>query len=246
MVEEPAVTHEWTIADLTAPDTTITLNPPASARVATTTFGFSSNEADATFECALDTPAGEEPAWNDCAEPPANAAGFADLATGDHALLVRAADPTGNVDATPASHDGRSCRTRPPTPRPAPTVEVTSGAATVTFTDVSGAGTTATDALEGDAPLPPGYTANDFYEVGTTAQYLEVASVCIEYDQSAVADAVRLLHFDGSEWIDVTTTDADGVVCGEPGELGAFATAERDDRRRARDVDHLRPRRTRP
>jgi hypothetical protein len=46
------------------------------------------------------------------------------------------------------------------------------------------------------------------YDISTTALYTEPVSVCIDYD---VADfgggtpSVRLLHFDGSEWLDITT-----------------------------------------
>ena len=97
LVDAEPVEWEWSIVDLTAPETTITSGPsgeilpgqPAS-------FTFTSNEPNATFECALD---GE--AFGSC-ESPHEESG---LEAGEHTLLVRAvdlADPP-NVDATPAS-----------------------------------------------------------------------------------------------------------------------------------------------
>ncbi|TML63989.1 MAG: hypothetical protein E6G22_05250, partial [Actinobacteria bacterium] len=55
---------------------------------------FSSSEPGSTFECRL-----EGSAWQPCASPDT----LASLADGEHTLDVRATDPAGNVDATPAS-----------------------------------------------------------------------------------------------------------------------------------------------
>ena len=55
---------------------------------------FSANEAGSTFECDLDG-AGFVP----CTSPQS----YADLAEADHTLEVRATDPSGNVELTPAS-----------------------------------------------------------------------------------------------------------------------------------------------
>ena len=58
----------------------------------TATFGFSSAETGAGFECKLD--AGE---WVGCASPKA----YSGLADGAHAFSVRAVDAVGNADSTP-------------------------------------------------------------------------------------------------------------------------------------------------
>jgi hypothetical protein len=60
-------------------------------------FTFASNELDASFECSLDGAA-----FAECAAPPDNTAEF-NAAAGAHTLLVRAVDPSLNVDATPES-----------------------------------------------------------------------------------------------------------------------------------------------
>jgi hypothetical protein len=64
-----------------------------------------------------------------------------------------------------------------------------------------------------------------YYDVSTTADYTEPATPCISYDPAAFAEtAVRLLHFDGSLWVDVTTrNDPAGLVCGEPEAFSPFA-----------------------
>ena len=89
--------------DVTAPETTIESGP--ADRIlpeAPALFVFSSSEPNATYECALDTPAGEEHQWNECENP----ADFTTEPAGPHTLYVRAvdlADPP-NADPTPAEY----------------------------------------------------------------------------------------------------------------------------------------------
>ena len=82
--------------DLTAPNTTIDSSPADPSSNTTPNFTFSSNEAGSTFECRTDGGT-----WTSCSSPltisPA-------LAEGSHTLDVRATDPAGNTDATPASY----------------------------------------------------------------------------------------------------------------------------------------------
>jgi hypothetical protein len=87
----------WTIApDTTAPQTTIGPGtPPANTTSTSTTFSFSADEHEATFECSLDGAA-----FAACASPKQ----YTSLATGAHSFQVRAKDEAGNVDSTPASH----------------------------------------------------------------------------------------------------------------------------------------------
>ena len=105
LAEAPPVTWEWRVDDLTAPETTIDVGPPAEISLETVVpslFAFSSNEPGVTFECSLD-PVGI-PQWSACAGPPENTADFSGLEAGNHRLLVRAVDPMLNADATPAEY----------------------------------------------------------------------------------------------------------------------------------------------
>ena len=95
LVDVEPVIWEWTIVDNTAPETEITSRPSEQIGLETAAaYAFSSNEADATFECSLDG----EP-FSSCPTPPE----FSGLEAGEHTLEVRAVDPSLNADATPAS-----------------------------------------------------------------------------------------------------------------------------------------------
>ncbi|MCH7494068.1 hypothetical protein IIA16_05100, partial [bacterium] len=87
--------HAWTV-DTAAPDTTIDSGPAEGSVVPdnTPTFTFGSTDGGATFSCRVDG-AG----WAACVSPHTLAA----LADGAHTFLVRATDPLGNTDPTPAS-----------------------------------------------------------------------------------------------------------------------------------------------
>lgn len=78
--------------DATAPETTLTLIPPAIAQDTTPTLEFTSNEAG-TFECRIDAAA-----YTACASPYTVPV----LADGIHAVDVRAIDQATNRDASPA------------------------------------------------------------------------------------------------------------------------------------------------
>lgn len=80
--------------DTAAPQTTITSGPSGITRSTSASFGFSSSEAGSTFECKLDGGA-----FASCSSPKSYTA----LANGSHTFSIRAKDPAGNVDATPAA-----------------------------------------------------------------------------------------------------------------------------------------------
>ncbi|WP_395399700.1 DNRLRE domain-containing protein [Arthrobacter sp. UC242_113] len=79
-------------ADTTAPNTTITSPPPGTS--ASTSFTFTSTEANSTFQCSLDNAARSA-----CTSPRA----YTGLSTGSHTFSVWATDAAGNTDATPAT-----------------------------------------------------------------------------------------------------------------------------------------------
>jgi hypothetical protein len=79
--------------DTTPPATTITAGPGAKTNDPTPSFAFSSSEAGSSFECRLDSGS-----FGTCSSP--YTAG--QLADGSHTFQVRAIDPAGNADPTPA------------------------------------------------------------------------------------------------------------------------------------------------
>ena len=91
--DQTPASFTW-IIDITPPDTTITSNPPATNSTSAS-FSFTSTEAGSTFECSLDGAS-----FTSCTNPQ----NYTNLANSSHTFLVRATDPAGNTDPTPASH----------------------------------------------------------------------------------------------------------------------------------------------
>ena len=104
-VDATPATRTWTI-DATAPDTAITGGPSGVSTSATGAFSFASPDATATFECKLDTSD-----FTACTTPFNTGA----LTDGAHTFSVRAKDPAGNVDATPATRSWTIDATAPDT-----------------------------------------------------------------------------------------------------------------------------------
>jgi hypothetical protein len=85
----------FTYDDTTPPETQIDSGPSGATTDATPTFAFSSpDDPTATFACRVDAAA-----FAPCTSPLTTAT----LADGPHTFEVRATDPSGNLDATPAS-----------------------------------------------------------------------------------------------------------------------------------------------
>jgi len=80
-------------ADGVAPQTTITGGPSGATNSATPQFTFTSSEAGSSFDCSVDGAS-----FAACSSPHQTA----ELEDGDHTVRVRAIDPAGNVDGTPA------------------------------------------------------------------------------------------------------------------------------------------------
>src|SRR5205823_5964291 len=80
--------------DNTAPDTTLDSSPADPSNDPTPTFTFSSSEPGSSLECRIDGGG-----WTACTSPHTTAA----LGEGSHSFAVRATDPAGNTDASPAS-----------------------------------------------------------------------------------------------------------------------------------------------
>jgi hypothetical protein len=80
--------------DTTPPGSTIVSGPSGTVSSASTSFAFSSSEANSTFECRLDGGA-----YGSCTSP----MNYSDLSDGSHTFEVRATDAAGNTEAAPAS-----------------------------------------------------------------------------------------------------------------------------------------------
>ena len=90
--ESPAIRSFF--VDTFPPDTTITSGPTGTITDETPTFTFGATQPGATFECRVDGAP-----FVGCTSPHTTAA----LADGDHTFQVRATDPVGNADPSPAS-----------------------------------------------------------------------------------------------------------------------------------------------
>jgi hypothetical protein len=80
------------------PKTLLVQSPPDRTHKTKATFGFSSNDLSATFECRLD-----DKGWKPCLSPKT----LKHLSAGRHKFRVRARTETGGADATPAKYTFR-------------------------------------------------------------------------------------------------------------------------------------------
>jgi hypothetical protein len=85
--------------DTTAPNTTITFGPEGQTSNNDPSFAFSSSEGSSIFQCRLDGPGAATGSFSPCLSPKA----YTDLADGSYTFLVRATDPAGNIDQSPAT-----------------------------------------------------------------------------------------------------------------------------------------------
>jgi Ca2+-binding RTX toxin-like protein len=84
--------------DTTAPQTTVDSGPTGTTDDTKPSFGFSASEPGSTFQCRFDLES-----FGPCSGPGATHVPPAALANGTHTFYVRAIDPAGNVDSSPAS-----------------------------------------------------------------------------------------------------------------------------------------------
>jgi hypothetical protein len=89
-----AASYSWTI-DVTAPETSIDSGPPDPTADTSATFTFSADEAGSSFECSL-----EAAPFAACTAPQ----DYTGLLPGSHLFELRATDPAGNTDASPATY----------------------------------------------------------------------------------------------------------------------------------------------
>jgi hypothetical protein len=100
------------VEDSAAPDTTVTSGPSGTTNDSTPTFGFSATELGSSFECRFDLAA-----FAPCSGPAATHTPATALSDGPHAFEVRAIDPAGNADQTPAPRSFTVDTSTPPAPQ---------------------------------------------------------------------------------------------------------------------------------
>ena len=111
-----------------------------------------------------------------------------------------------------------------------PVVTEGQGAVTMTFDQVTGAGTTTVTVLDLDESSvpPPGSVdvAGVVYEVTTTASFEGLVNLCFSYAGIDFGGATpRLFHFENGVWVDITTSVDPGTqtICGATTSLSPFA-----------------------
>ncbi len=177
--------------DTTPPDTTITSGPAASTASTSASLVFSATES-VTYECRLDGGA-----WSACTSPK----GYSGLAVGAHTFDVRATDPAGNVDATPASRSWTVTATTDTTP---PDTTITSGPATSTTSTTASFVFSATESATFECRLDGG-------SWGTCSSPKAYSAVAV-----------------GAHTFNVRATDAAGNVDASPASRGWTVTAAAD------------------
>lgn len=98
--------------------------------------------------------------------------------------------------------------------------------------NVTLSGTTPTDPVP---PLPSGFQFGDpptSFDLHTDATFVGSVKICVGYNADAYADetVLRLLHFDGGAWTDITSPGYPDVVqhqlCGQATSFSPFAVAQ--------------------
>jgi hypothetical protein len=231
--------YAWTV-DATAPNTTITAQPPNPTNQTSAGFSFTSTEAG-SFECSLDGSA-----FAACTSPQ----GYAGLAEGSHTFQVRATDPAGNTDASPASYGWTVDTSAPAAPvlsepldssfntsgivtvvgtaEPGSSVEVFDGASSKGLTAADGAGSW-TKTLSGVADGSHTYTAKATDAAGNTSAASNARSVTVDTvapNTSVTAQPPNPTN-QTSAGFSFTSTEAGSFECSLDGAAFAGCTSPR-------------------
>jgi hypothetical protein len=141
-VEPAPASYTWQV-DTVPPDTSIgPTEPPALSNSTAPSFDLSATEGGSTFECSLDGVP-----FAACSNPKS----YSGLADGNHTFAVRATDPAGNVDLSPASYTWTIDATPPDTTLGIPLPSNPTTAISARFSFSSEAGATFACSLDGAA-----------------------------------------------------------------------------------------------
>ena len=103
----------------------------------------------------------------------------------------------------------------------------------LTFSNVTGGGTTTVTSSSGGAPPPDGFKLGNpptYYNISSTATFSGSVQLCIDYSgvQYSNASTLKLMHFTGGAWVDVTTSNdtSRNVICGTTPHFSPFVVVE--------------------
>jgi hypothetical protein len=106
---------------------------------------------------------------------------------------------------------------------------------TLTFDNVTQAGTTSLTTSSAGPPPPSGLrlgTPPTYYEISTTAQFTGSVELCFNYSGTSFGNEnnLKLSHFDGTGWVDVTSSldTVNDIICGLVTSLSFLAILELD------------------
>jgi hypothetical protein len=103
---------------------------------------------------------------------------------------------------------------------------------TLTFDNVVTSGQTTLTTSSGGPTVPTAFALGNppiFYNLETTATFSGSITICIDFSNITFPPGapLRLLHFDGTSWVDVTTSGPTGnVICGTVTSLSPFAVVQ--------------------
>lgn len=157
------------------------------------------------------------------------------LSVESNGALVGTPTTSGSFTFAIAASDAHSCavsRGYTVNVSPAGAVTVPVSGATVTLTEVVTLGETTSTPSDSGPLLPDRYQAMSSYvDLQTTATYSGAITVCLAYQPAGLSPdrqgALRLLHYVGAEWVDITTRVdvASSAVCGVTTSLSPFVVA---------------------
>jgi len=98
----------------------------------------------------------------------------------------------------------------------------------LTFNTVIQGGVTSLSISSTGLAPPAGFLLGSpaqYYDLATTAVFSGAVSVCINYGTIAFVNSPRLFHYNGTAWVDVTTSvdPTNRTVCGNVTSLSPFA-----------------------
>ena len=171
--------------DTGPPRTTITGGPSGVTNDPTPTFSFSSSEGGSSFECRFDSGA-----FAPCSGPGATHTRSTALSDGSHTFSVRATDPAGNLDPTPAS---RAFTVR--------TAAVSVSGSTLVVTAATGA----KDNLQVSSPSASTLRVTDLPSGAYTGSGVRVGAGCTrsgDYTANCSAAGITLIQVTAGDQID--------------------------------------------
>ena len=98
------------------------------------------------------------------------------------------------------------------------------------FSSVRGDGVTSAQPLTSPPQVPANFQVGNppvAFDISTTASFTGSVTVCLPYGTLPPGDAPALLHYDGTQWVDVTTSvdQPPGTVCGSVTSFSPFVAA---------------------